>query len=76
MSLVFLYYLVFTPLSLWWGEALTNAGVNEYLVLGGTMIINFVTEFLYQRFFVFRKSINTNKRAQQQLQLQEENVSK
>jgi len=24
------------------------------------MLINFVTEFLFQRFFVFGKSINTN----------------
>lgn len=59
MTLVFLYYLVFTPLSTWWGSALTNGGWNEYIVLGGTMIINFVTEFLYQRFVVFRHTIDT-----------------
>ena len=58
MSLVFLYYLVFTPLSTLWGQAMTDAGVNEYIVLAFTMIINFVTEFCYQRFVVFRKSIN------------------
>ena len=46
------YYAVFTPLSTWWTDALTHAGVNEYLVLAGTMIVNFVTEFLYDRFFV------------------------
>ena len=34
-------------------------GWNEYLVLGLTMVVNFVTEFLYQRFFVFGKSIDT-----------------
>ena len=56
MFLVFLYYLVFTPLSTLWGEALTkHAGWNEYLVLALTMVINFVTEFLYQRYVVFRK---------------------
>lgn len=60
MTLVFLYYLIFTPLSTWWGDALTKASWNEYLVLGGTMLINFVTEFLYQRFVVYRKSIDTN----------------
>ena len=55
------FYVVFIPLSTWWGDALTEqAGWNDYLVLAFTMIINFVTEFLYDRFFVFGKSINTN----------------
>lgn len=54
------YYLVFTPLSTWWGSELTGFGWNTYIVLAGTMLINFVTEFLFQRFFVFGKSINTN----------------
>lgn len=60
MTLVFLYYAVFTPLSTWWGDALTNAGWNEYIVLGGTMVINFITEFLFQSLVVFRKTMNTN----------------
>ncbi len=66
MFLVFLYYLVFTPLSTWWGDALTSPAIgwNEYIVLGGTMIINFVTEFLFQRFVVFRHTMNTNDIAQ------------
>lgn len=54
------YYAVFTPLSTLWGEALTGIGWNEYVVLIGTMLINFATEFLFQRFVVFGKSINTN----------------
>lgn len=64
MALVALYYCVFIPLSTWAGHRLTEAGVNEYLVEAGTMIVNFVTEFLYQRFFVFKNSINTNDLAQ------------
>ncbi len=60
MMLVFLYYLVFTPASTWWGDALTNIGWNDYIVLGGTMVINFVTEFLFQCFVVFRHTQNTN----------------
>ena len=60
MTLVLLYYAVFTPLSTWWGDALTKNGWNDYIVLGGTMIINFVTEFLYQGLVVFRNTINTN----------------
>ena len=63
MAKVFGFYCVFTPLSVWWGSALTGAGWNEYLVLFGTMAVNLTTEFLYDRFFVFRDSINTNKRA-------------
>lgn len=31
-----------------------------YIVLVITMIVNMVTEFLFQRFFVFRNSLNTN----------------
>ena len=60
------FYLVFTPLSTWWGTALTNAGWNEYIVLFGTMAVNLTTEFLYDRFFVFRGTMNTNKRAQKE----------
>ena len=59
MFLVFCYYLVFTPLSIWWGVAMTNAGINEYLVTAFSMIVNFVTEFLFQKFVVFRNSINS-----------------
>lgn len=59
------FYLVFTPLSTWWTAALTEPkyGIcwNEYLVEAITMITNFVTEYLYQRFFVFRKSLDTAK---------------
>ena len=59
MAMVLLYYAVFTPLSTMWGQAMADANVNEYVVLIFTMVVNFVTEFLYQRFVVFRKSINT-----------------
>lgn len=51
------YYLVFTPLSTWWTKVLTeNFLWNEYLVLILTMVINFVTEFLFQKFLVFNDS--------------------
>jgi len=64
MAKVALFYLVFTPLSTWWTAALTDptVGWNEYLVLGLTMAVNFVTEYLYQRFVVFGKSIDTASR--------------
>ncbi len=54
------YYAVFTPLSTLLVKYLTETlGWNEYLVTILNMLINFVTEFLYQRFFVFGKSIDT-----------------
>ena len=57
------FYLVFTPLSTWWTALLTGEGFawNEYLVLALTMIINFVTEYIYDRFVVFGDSIDTAK---------------
>ena len=60
MLLVALFYAVFTPVSTWWGHALTTAGWNDFLVLAITMAVNFVTEFLYQRFVVYRNRIDTN----------------
>ena len=64
MLKVGLFYLVFTPLSTWWTAVLTGdkVGWNEYLVVALTMIVNFVTEYLYQRFVVFGKSIDTAKK--------------
>lgn len=58
------YYAVFTPLSTWWTAVLTGAGFgwNEYLVLAITMLSNFVTEYLFDRFVVFGKSIDTAKK--------------
>lgn len=59
------FYLVFAPLSTWWTAVLTGDGVgwNAYVVEIGTMIVNFVTEFLYDRFFVFGRSIDTAKKS-------------
>ena len=63
MLKVAVFYLVFTPLSTWWTARLTGEGIgwNEYLVLAITMITNFVTEYLYDRFVVFGGSIDSAK---------------
>ncbi len=53
------FYAVFTPLSMLLEDALTRSGWNEYLVTAINMVINFVLEYLYDRFFVFRASIDT-----------------
>ena len=56
------FYLVFTPLSTWWTAVLTEQYFwNEYLVLALTMIVNFVTEYLFQRLVVFAGSIDSAK---------------
>lgn len=60
MVLVALFYLVFTPYSTWVEKALVGIGWNEYLVTGINMVTNFVTEFLYDKFVVFRDSTDTN----------------
>lgn len=63
MLQVVAFYLVFTPLSTWWTAALTEgAGWNKFLVELLTMLTNFVTEYLFQRFVVFRNSIDTAKK--------------
>ena len=60
MFKVFIFYLIFTPLSTLLEHYLAGTlGWNEYLVTGINMLLNFVTEFLYQRFYVFKDSIDT-----------------
>ena len=54
------YYLVFTPLTTWLEDYLTSFGINEYLVTAINMVLNFITEFLYQRYYVFKDSIDSN----------------
>ncbi|MDO4972773.1 MAG: GtrA family protein [Eubacteriales bacterium] len=57
------YYAVFTPLSTLLEHLLAGQlGWNEYLVTGINMLLNFVTEFLFQRFVVYRDSIDTAKK--------------
>ncbi len=66
MMKVFGYYCIFTPLSTWWGDALTNIKWDDYIVLLGTMVINFITEYLFTRYVVYRHSINTNELGQKE----------
>lgn len=60
MALVVLYYLFFTPASTWLGDWLAeDIGWNEYLVTACMMILNLITEFVYQRFVVYRNKVDT-----------------
>ena len=65
------YYAVFTPVTTILGNWLEGTcGWNGMLVTIMNMLLNFVTEYLYDRFVVFGKSIDTNSRAQAQIQSQ------
>lgn len=60
MLKVAVFYLIFTPASSYLGTLATKNGWNEYLVQALVMLSNLVLEFLYQKYFVFKDSINTN----------------
>ena len=61
------FYAVFTPLSTILGNYLAETlHWNEYLVTGLNMICNFITEYIYDRYVVFGKTIDTNERAQRE----------
>ena len=60
MLKVFGFYCLFTPLSTLGGEWAAQMGVNEYIVLAVTMVLNFVLEYLFCRFFVYRNQMYTN----------------
>lgn len=61
MAKVFGFYCVFTPLSTLWVKYFTETlHWNEIIVQGGTMLINFVTEYLFTRFVVFRNQIDND----------------
>ena len=60
MFQVFCYYLVFTPVTTMFGNYLVESlHWNGTVVTLINMVLNFVTEYLYDRFYVFRDSIDT-----------------
>lgn len=59
MAKVFGFYLVFTPLSTWLGALAEGRGANDFLVLAVTMLANFVLEFLFCKFVVYRGQEDT-----------------
>ena len=69
MLQVALFYAVFTPLSTLLEHVLTEKlGWNEYLATAINMALNLVTEYLYDRYVVFRDSIDTNELAKKKQQ--------
>ena len=68
MLLVLAFYAVFTPVSTVLGNLAETNGANEYLVLAITMVANFLLEFVYCRYVVYRKTCDTNQKAKQELE--------
>lgn len=59
MAKIFGFYLVFTPLSTYLGHLAEGAGVNDFIILVVTMLSNFVLEFLFCKFVVYRGKEDT-----------------
>ena len=61
MAKVFAFYLVFTPLSTYLGNVAEGNGVNDFVILLVTMVANFVLEFAFCKFVVYRGKEDTLK---------------
>lgn len=56
------FYAVFVPVTTLLGDFLADTlHWNEYLVTGINMGLNFITEYLFQRYIVYGNSIDTRK---------------
>ena len=62
MAKVFGFYLVFTPLSTYLGDLAEGVGTNDFVILIVTMLANFVLEFLFCKFVVYRGTEDTLKK--------------
>ena len=62
MLKVGLFYLVFTPISTIVGNYLAETlHWNDFFVTGLNMLCNFILEYLYDEYYVFKGSIDTKK---------------
>ncbi len=71
MLLAFVFYIPFYPFQIWYvamvEQGLSAIGDWGYIIgLGTCMIINFVLEFLWQQFVVFRGKVDTNSLARKE----------
>ena len=61
MAKVFAYYCVFTPVTTVLGNYLNvTLGWNDYLVTLINMILNLITEYLFQKYVVFKDSLENS----------------
>ncbi|MFT3983549.1 MAG: GtrA family protein [Lachnospiraceae bacterium] len=64
MIKIAIFYCIFTPVTALLGNYLAeDLQWNEYLVTVINMVLNLTTEYVYDRFYVFGKTIDTNNRA-------------
>ena len=59
MVKVAVFYAVFTPLSTWLGSVAEHNGADDFVILIVTMLANFILEFLFCKFVVYRGKENT-----------------
>ncbi len=59
MLLVLLFYVIFTPSSTILGNVLEQKGVNDFVIEVVMLLANFILEYLYCRFVVYRNSCDT-----------------
>ena len=59
MTLVLIYYAAFTPASVFGGDALEKLWGSDFgiLVTVLMMVINFLTEFVWDKFVVFNEKV-------------------
>ena len=62
MAKVFGFYLIFTPLSTYLGDIAEKNGINDFVILIVTLLANFVLEFLFCKFVVYRGKEDTLKK--------------
>lgn len=60
MLKVALFYVFFIPITAYFGQMASLAGINDFVIKAVTMLLNFIGEFLWWKFVVFYGSENTN----------------
>lgn len=73
MLKVALFYAFFIPLTSWGGQILSDMGWADWLLKGISLLLNFVGEFTWWKFVVFRGSENTNALAVKQAEKSQRN---
>ena len=59
MLKLFGFYVVFTPVSTYLGHLAESAGINDYIILVVTMVTNFILEFVFCKFVMYKNQENT-----------------